>query len=156
MTFARRAGSTLLKALVAAFFLGWLVAAIYGALPPRKLVKWRAVEDAATAAAAEHKPILYDFSAGWCEPCQRMEREVFGNDEAAGLINSSFIPVRVADEDRAPAADALREAYEVLSLPTLVVVQDPKGEPRRLQGFLGRGLTIDFLREALAQEQAAK
>jgi thiol:disulfide interchange protein len=145
----------LLRLVVAGFFLAWLVAAIYGALPARKLVKWRAAEGAARAAAAEHKPILYDFSASWCEPCQRMDREVFASSDAAGLINSNFVPVRVTDDDRAEAAEAVREQYGVASLPTLLVVHDPKGEPRRLEGFPGKDRTVAFLKQALAPEPTA-
>ena len=70
--------------------------------------------------------------------------------EAAGFINSNFVPVRVSDDDKAAAADAVREQYGVASLPTLLVVHDPKGEPRRLQGFPGKNLTVAFLKQALA------
>jgi thiol:disulfide interchange protein len=152
---ARQAGWTIVRLLVAGFFLAWLVAVIYGALPPRKLVKWRAVEGAATAAAAAHKPIFYDFSASWCEPCKQMDREVFANAEVAGFINSNFVPVRVTDEDKAPAADGLRSEYRVQVLPTLLVVQRPGGDLRRIEGFHDKRLTLAFLKTALLPDLSA-
>jgi thiol:disulfide interchange protein len=147
-------GSTVIRLGAAAFFLAWLVFAVYGALPPRKLVEWRAIEGASAAAAAEHKPILYDFSASWCGPCKEMERQVFADGEAARLINGNFIPVKVADEDRSPAASTLRAVHDVQSLPTLLVVHDRKGE-RRLEGFSGRRDTVAFLKQALVPEPPA-
>ena len=145
-------GLTVARLLAAAFFLAWIVSSIHEALPPSKLVKWRAIEGSAAAAAVEHKPILYDFSADWCGPCKKMEKHVFADREAASLINGSFVPVRVADEDTSPAAAALREAHGVDSLPTLLVVREAKGQPRRLEGFHDAHATVAFLKRALAQQ----
>ena len=149
-------GWTLVRLLVGGFFLAWLGLVIYGNLPPRKLVKWRAVEGAATTAAAEHKPILYDFWASWCGPCNEMDRTVFSNKEVANFINSNFVPVRVTDENQAPAADALRSAYRVESLPTLLAAHARKGELSRIQGLHDKRQTLAFLKIALEQGQSAE
>jgi thiol:disulfide interchange protein len=145
-----------MRVLAAGFFLAWLVSAIYAALPARKLVKWRAIEGAVAAAAAEHKPILYDFSATWCGPCKEMEKKVFADGDAAKLINGRFVPVRVDDDDKSAAAAALREQYDVAALPTLLVVHDPKGEPRRHEGFNYKGETVAFLKGALEPQADAR
>jgi len=142
--------------LVGGFFLAWLGAVIYGALPPRKIVKWRGADGAAVAAAAEHKPIFYDFSAGWCEPCKQMDREVFANAEVAGFINNNFVPVRVTDEDTGPVAHRLRSEYRVESLPTLLVAHAPKGELSRIEGFHDKRLTLAFLKIALVQGRSVE
>jgi thiol:disulfide interchange protein len=135
--------------IAAGFFLWWLVAVIQGALPPRKLVKWRSLEGAVAAAAAEHKPILYDFWATWCGPCNQMDREVFSNAKVAGFINGNFIPVRVTDDDHGPGADALRSQHGVDVLPTLLVIPDSRGEPHRLEGFHDKAFMLAFLERAL-------
>ena len=144
----------MLRVVVAAFFLVWVGAAIRGALPPRKLIKWRAPEGAASAAAGERRPILYDFSATWCEPCKEMDRRVFSSAEVAGFINDNFVPVRVADEDQTPAADAARNEYRVASLPTLLVAHAAKGELSRIEGFHDNRKTLAFLKIALVQGQS--
>jgi thiol:disulfide interchange protein len=118
--------------------------------PPRAggLVHWLTPGDPAIAEQAGHKPVLYDFSASWCEPCHAMDRELFSDAESANYINSTFVAVRVADEDQSGAATTLRRRHQILALPTLVVVPHEGKEPRRSQGFPGRRQTMGFLRAA--------
>jgi thiol:disulfide interchange protein len=154
-SFSTRARPTVLLSLAAVFLVARMAAGIYDARhPPRPggLVNWRAIDGAVAAAAAEHKPILYDFSASWCEPCRMMERELFANAEAASFINSNFVAVRVTDDDRSPAAIELQSQHGVEGLPTLLIVHDPKGEPRRLEGYQGKRQTLAFLKRALVRK----
>jgi thiol:disulfide interchange protein len=84
---------------------------------------------------------------------QIMQREVFGDPEAAREIERAFLPIRVLDRMReegrnAPEVDSLQQRFRVSSFPTLVVVPHGGGDPVVIVGYEGKGSLIQRLRAA--------
>jgi thiol:disulfide interchange protein len=120
------------------------------------LVRWRPIEDATAEARQARKPLLYDFTADWCVPCQAMQREVFADRASAERIERMFVPVRLLDrrreEGRNPAAvDSLQARYDITSFPTLVVAWPDSGRPVVLAGYRGQTNTMQQLTESRMQ-----
>ncbi len=67
---------------------------------------------------ATGEPLLLDFHASWCGPCQQMRPAI---DQ---LIQSGY-QVKSVDVDRSPD---LKQRYQIESVPTFIVV-DESGEP---------------------------
>jgi thiol:disulfide interchange protein len=151
-----RGRPTVLLTLAAGLLIARIAIGAYDAHHPPPvggLVHWRAPDAAEAAAATEGRPILYDFSAAWCQPCQQMEREVFADAEAADFINKTYVPVRVADEDQAAISTALRLRHRVEGLPTLLVVRAGDVRPFRIEGYDGKRRTVAFLKRAAEPRQ---
>ena len=67
---------------------------------PAEIAWLHNIDSARVVAAEEDKPIMIDFMAEWCPPCQQMEKTTFLHREViAG--SQDFIPVRI-DVDEQP------------------------------------------------------
>lgn len=139
---------TLLLALAAGALALRLASGSYDILFPQRvndLIHW---VPASAVSAGTERATLYDFSAGWCDACRKMQREVFADSSAASFINEKFVAVRVDDDDPTAEARALRERYHVHSLPTLIVETGAKPESR-IEGYRNKRETLAALEKAL-------
>jgi thiol:disulfide interchange protein len=137
-------------ALLAARVIGGVWEASHAPPEPVDHVRWVPIEQADALAQVNRKPILYDFSAEWCGPCQMMSQEVFGDERSAALISSQFVPVRVVDRLRETGAnpravDSLERAYSVGGFPTLVVAWPGSPVHERSVGYKGASGTMGWL-----------
>ncbi|MEM7626470.1 MAG: thioredoxin fold domain-containing protein [Planctomycetota bacterium] len=78
--------------------------------------------------AGDARPRLIYFTADWCGPCRLLKAEVFSKTEVADAIHGRFDPY-IVDQTN-PTLEELRlaQSYNVISVPTLLIV-DARGTP---------------------------
>jgi uncharacterized protein YyaL (SSP411 family) len=89
-------------------------------------------EEAFARARREDKPILLSIGYSACHWCHVMERECFENPDIAGLMNASFVSVKVDREERPDVDDVYMRAVQLMigrgGWP-LTVFLTPDGKP---------------------------
>ena len=119
-----------------------------GAEPPERGIAWRTDFHAAAQESAETgKPMLVDFTASWCPPCQLMEHEVWPDQRVAGRLERDYIPVKLDVDER--ANQQIQARYGVRAIPTIMVM-DAKGHVLKQANYLSADGMVAFLDEGLA------
>ncbi len=115
--------------------------------------QWTTLQLAFDEAERNGKPIMIDFNAAWCEPCQRLKTEVF-DDAGRGLaVRTAVIPVSVVDRQREDGSNPsdiqnMQQKFGVRSFPTVVVMSPRTGQVMRSEGYMGADATVDWIRQA--------
>jgi len=86
--------------------------------------------DALARAKREGKPLVLDFSAEWCAPCQQMIRSTFPDPKVAALLED-FVFLTI-DTDEYPA---LTQKFGVVAMPDIRILSFNGNEVQRVLGY---------------------
>ncbi len=102
-----------------------------------------------TQARGEERPILLYFSADWCLPCKELSVTTFRSPEVISATRGvALIKVDLtAADDR--AAEEFRRSFEVVGVPTLVILGPGGDELWRNVGYITAADLVDAIQKTL-------
>lgn len=111
----------------------------------------RQLEKGLSLAKESRKPLLVDFYADWCPPCQELDQQTFSAPEVKAFADN-FVLVKVdCTTDDAQCRKAT-ELYEVVGWPTVLFL-DSFGRPipdvKLVGGFADKDQMLKLMRQAL-------
>ena len=96
-----------------------------------KSINWLEYTNGMQEGSEKNKPIILDFYADWCPPCNEMDRVTYNNDEVIENIMKNFIPIKINVDDK----PQLSNMYGISSIPTIIYLNHEGGEIYKTIGY---------------------
>lgn len=100
------------------------------------------MDDLKRNANVQEKYYVLFFEADWCQPCKRMQQDVFTDTQVGNLMDRKFILKKINGEHEAYVG-MVQELF-VQSYPTTLIFDENGNEVMRLVGYFDKN---DFMNE---------
>jgi len=125
-----------------------VVAAVYALIPSnKKSIGWQHFKpEIASVSLSGSKGMIIDFYADWCIPCKELDANTFSDDRVIALANN-FVTLKAdMTKSLSPEVEVLRNQYNIVGVPTVIIINNKGKEVQRLTGFVNADEFIKLLK----------
>lgn len=125
-----------------------IILSVYLLIPSeKKSINWIEYSESELLKSSEKKGVIIDFYADWCIPCKELDALTFSDEEVIKL-SEDFVNLK-ADMTKSvsPEVEALREKYNIIGVPTVLILNKNLDEIHRITGFVNATEFSKLLRD---------
>ncbi len=121
---------------------------IYSLIPKENLEpEWRNFSiQAYETSMKNNERMVIDFYADWCIPCKELDALTFSDErvikEMGRFTNYKVDMTKITDEN-----EALRKRFNVIGMPTVLIIDSQSKEMNRITGFVNAEEFLAFIKE---------
>jgi len=136
------------RAFKTVFSLIILAVSIYSLVPREKLEpEWQKFSiQSYEASLINNERMVIDFYADWCIPCKELDALTFSDErvikEMGRFTNYKLDMTKTTDEN-----EALRKRFNVIGMPTVLIIDSQGKEINRLTGFVNADEFLSYIKE---------
>lgn len=115
-----------------------ILIAAYSILPDKKeSISWQHYEtNVIPASFTDKKGVIIDFYADWCIPCKELDAMTFSNPAVIKESENFYTYKADMTKSLSPEVEKLRNKYNVVGVPTVLIINSEGEEVERITGFL--------------------
>lgn len=103
------------------------------------------VSELQSKALNENRSYILEFTTDWCQPCKKMDRDVFNDVEVGNYMTDSYLIVKVDAESEANLGLTMQKLVD--AYPTFLVMNAKGEEQGRLVGYYSKYSFLKHLKE---------
>ncbi len=93
-------------------------------------------EDTYKKSLASNNKIIIDFYADWCIPCKELDKFTFSDQRVIDMTASYSAFKADLTKSTSPEVEALRREFNIVGVPTVILIGSDGKEAERLTGFV--------------------
>jgi thiol:disulfide interchange protein DsbD len=126
-----------------------IAVSVYALIPSnKKSIEWQHYKpEIAAASLPGSRGIIIDFYADWCIPCKELDANTF-SDQRVITSAKNFVALKAdMTKSLSPEVDALRNKYNIVGVPTVLIINSKGKEVQRLTGFVNADEFLKLLKD---------
>jgi len=125
-----------------------LAIAVYAFIPSEKAsIEWKVYSESSIPAnLSDSDGMIIDFYADWCIPCKELDAMTFSNPGVIGAAKNYHAFKADMTKSLSPEVEVLRNKYNILGVPTVLIINSKGNEVHRITGFVKPEQFIQMLK----------